>query len=82
MLEAFLVLQSASGTSVGFFLASKLSASQIVMWSKEAYSSSLIFPFEFELALQLVMIGVHFFTFKEPSTLTSLVEMCFMHEGI
>jgi len=40
-----------SGASAGFSVASELSVFQIVLWSEEAYSLSLIFPFDFHLAL-------------------------------
>jgi len=43
---------------------------------------SLIFPFELELASQLVITRVCLFTFREPSIFTSKVKMRYMHEGM
>jgi len=50
--------------------------------SEEAYSSFLIFPLEFELASQLVLMKVHLLTFREPSVFTSKVEMQFTCDGM
>ena len=57
------------------------SASWIVTWLEETFSSSLTLPFEFELNSQLVMTKVRLLTLTEPSVFTSKVETCLMHEG-
>jgi len=51
-----------------------------VTFSEEACYSPIL-SFEFELAPQLVMTKVRFFTFRELSVFTSTVEMHFMGEA-
>ena len=64
----------------GLTLASKSSVFKTMTCLEEACYSSLICPFQLELASHLVMTRMRLSTFKESSIFTSNVEMRYMHE--